>query len=71
MLTPLSEDTKVASGMRMVMLSNNQHFTVLCNCSASRPRHFTQRFVSQNRQLFALPSTVAPSPEPTPEQPTA
>lgn len=55
MLSPLSEDTLVATGMRLVHIASNTHFTVLCNCSASKPRHYTQRFITQNRGLYALP----------------
>jgi hypothetical protein len=44
--------TPIAIGTTMYEKETLRPFIVLCNCSASKPRNHTQRYVSQNRHEF-------------------
>lgn len=46
----------IRTGQTLVHIATGTVFRVLCNCAHVSPRLHTQRFISNNRELFRTPT---------------
>lgn len=52
----LPTEMTITKGMRLHHNPTNVTFTVLCNCRSVQPEHHRQRYVSQHRDQYSIPT---------------